>query len=157
MSLASPASSAIDGAAFRIGVAAARFNEKLSDALLLKVREHLHGAGVRKKRLTVVRVPGSHELPIAVQMLAHHGKFDALIALGVLIRGDTLHFEFVASAATQALQRVALDAGRPVINGIIVADTLEQAETRCIGRISRGAEFARAALEMAALKRKFRK
>jgi 6,7-dimethyl-8-ribityllumazine synthase len=157
MSLASPASSAIDGAAFRIGIAAARFNEKLVDALLLKVRDHLRAAGVRKKRLAVVRVPGSNELPAAAQLLARSGKFDALIALGVLIRGDTLHFEFTAGAATHALQRVALDANTPVINGIIVAENLDQAETRCIGRISRGAEFARAALEMAALKRSFGK
>ncbi|MGA3008217.1 MAG: 6,7-dimethyl-8-ribityllumazine synthase [Opitutaceae bacterium] len=157
MSLASPTSSRLDGAAFRIGIAAARFNEKLVDALLLKVGGHLHAAGVRKKRLTVVRVPGSNELPAAVQWLASHERFDALIALGVLIRGDTLHFEFVATAATQALQRVALDTGLPVINGIIVAENYAQAETRCVGRISRGAEFAQAALEMAALKRQLRK
>ncbi len=157
MSLASPASSAIDGAAFRIGIAAARFNEKLVDGLLLQVRGHLQAAGVRKKRLVVVRVPGSNELPVAVQLLARSGKFDATIALGVLIRGDTLHFEFIADAATHALQRVALDTSTPVINGIIVAENSAQAEARCLGKIGRGAEFAHAALEMAALKRQFRK
>jgi 6,7-dimethyl-8-ribityllumazine synthase len=157
MSLASPSSSAIDGAAFRLGIAAARFNQKLVDELLLQVRAHLQAAGVRKKKLTVVRVPGSNELPAAAQLLARSGKFDALIALGVLIRGDTLHFEFIADAATHALQRVALDANTPVINGIIVAENSAQAEARCLGKIGRGAEFAHAALEMAALKRKFRK
>jgi len=157
MSLASPVPSALDGAPFRLGIAAARFNEKLVDGLLLQVRAHLQAAGVRKKKIAVVRVPGSNELPAAVQLLARHGRFDALIALGVLIRGDTLHFEFIAAAATHALQRVALDAGTPVINGIIVAETPAQAERRCLGRIGRGAEFAHAALEMAALKRSFRK
>ncbi|HSY54668.1 MAG TPA: 6,7-dimethyl-8-ribityllumazine synthase [Opitutaceae bacterium] len=153
MSLASPASSAIDGAPFRIGIAAARFNEKLVDALLQRVHTHLRAAGVREKKLIIVRVPGSNELPVAVHLLARSGKFDALIALGVLIRGDTLHFEFIADAATHALQRVALDAGIPVINGIIVAENSVQAEARCLGKIGRGAEFARAALEMAVLKR----
>jgi 6,7-dimethyl-8-ribityllumazine synthase len=157
MSLASPAASAIHGTAFRIGIAAARFNERLVDELLRQVRAHLQAAGVRKKKLTVVRVPGSSELPVAVQLLARRGKFDALIALGVLIRGDTLHFEFVAGAATHALQRVALDAGIPVINGIIVAENSAQAEARCLGRIGRGAEFAHAAIAMAALKRSFKK
>ena len=157
MSLASPASSAIDGAAFRIGIAAARFNEKLVDELLLQVRAHLQAAGVQKEKISVVRVPGSNELPVAVQQLARSEKFDVLIALGVLIRGDTLHFEFIAAAASQALQRVALDANTAVINGIIVAENFAQAEARCLGKISRGSEFARAALEMAALKRQLLK
>jgi 6,7-dimethyl-8-ribityllumazine synthase len=157
MSLNAPASPAIDGTPFHIGIAAARFNEKLVDALLQDVCAHLQGAGVRKGKLTLVRVPGSNELPAAVQLLARSGKFDAFIALGVLIRGDTLHFEFVAGAATHALQRVALDAGIPVINGIIVAENFAQAGARCLGKIGRGAEFAHAALEMAALKRSFGK
>jgi 6,7-dimethyl-8-ribityllumazine synthase len=157
MSLSSPSLSDLDGTPYRIGIAAARYNERLVDALLLKVRQHLLAAGVKKRKLSVARVPGSNELPLAAQMLARQGKFDALIALGVLIRGDTLHFEFIAAAASDALQRVALDAGVPVINGIIVAETSAQAESRCLGRINRGVEFARAALEMAALKRQFRK
>lgn len=152
MSLAAPPSSAIDGAPFRIGLAAARFNRRLVNALLQQVRTHLRAAGVKAKKLAVVRVPGSNELPAAVQLLARRAKFDALVALGVLIRGDTLHFEFIAAAAAHGLQRVALDEHVPVINGIIVAETRAQAEARCLGKISRGAEFARAALEMAALK-----
>jgi 6,7-dimethyl-8-ribityllumazine synthase len=157
MSLAAPPPSAIDGTPFRIGIAAARFNKRLVAALLQEVRVHLRTAGVKEKKLVVVRVPGSHELPSALQLLARRTKFDALIALGVLIRGDTLHFEFIAGAATHALQRVALDEHTPVINGIIVAETRAQAEVRCLGKINRGAEFARAALEMAALKGKLSK
>ncbi|HTQ30776.1 MAG TPA: 6,7-dimethyl-8-ribityllumazine synthase [Opitutaceae bacterium] len=154
MSLAAPSFSTIDGASFRIGIAAARYNQRLVGALLQQVREHLRAAGVKAKRLVVVRVPGSNELPAAVQLLARRAKFDALIALGVLIRGDTLHFEFIASAAAHGLQRVALDEHTPVINGIIVAETRAQAEARCLGKINRSAEFARAALAMAALKRR---
>ncbi|MDE3083601.1 MAG: 6,7-dimethyl-8-ribityllumazine synthase [Verrucomicrobiota bacterium] len=155
MSLAAPSSQKIDATAFRIGLAVARFNKRLVDALLQQVRAHLRAAGVKEKKLAVVRVPGSNELPYAAQLLARRTKFDALIALGVLIRGDTLHFEFIAQAAAHALQRVALDEHTPIINGIIVAETRAQAETRCLGKINRGAEFARAALETAALKRKF--
>ncbi len=157
MSLAAPTASAFDGAPFRIGIAAARFNERLVDALLLQVRTHLRAAGVKEKNLAVVRVPGSNELPSAVQLLAHRAKFDVLVALGVLIRGDTLHFELIAHAAAHALQRVALDARTPVVNGIIVAENLAQAEARGLGKINRGAEFARAAIEMAVLKKRLSK
>jgi 6,7-dimethyl-8-ribityllumazine synthase len=157
MSLAAPTASALDGTAFRIGIAAARFNRRLVNALLQQIRVHLRAAGVKQKKLVVVRVPGSNELPSAVQLLARRTKFDALIALGVLIRGDTLHFELIAHAAAHALQRVALDEHTPVINGIIVAETRAQAEARCLGKINRGGEFARAALEMAALKGRFSK
>ena len=86
--------------------------------------------------------------------MAQARRPDAVIALGVLIGGDTSHHELVGQSVSHALQRVALDTSTPVINGVIVADTRAQAEARCIGKINRGAEFAAAALEMAALKRK---
>lgn len=104
--------------------------------------------------LRVERVPGSNELPVAAQLLARSGHYDVIVALGVLIRGDTIHYELIADAATQALQRVALESATPVINGVVVAENQAQAEARCRGPINRGAEFARAALEMAALKRR---
>lgn len=154
MSLSAPPAQKVDARAFRIGLAVARFNKRLVDALLQQVRAHLWTAGVKQKKLVVVRVPGSNELPSAAQLLARQAKFDALIALGVLIRGDTSHHEIVAQAAAHALQRVALDEHTPIINGIIVTETRAQAEARCLGKIDRGAEFARAALEMAALKRR---
>jgi 6,7-dimethyl-8-ribityllumazine synthase len=113
----------------------------------------LRAAGVPERRITVVRVPGSHELPSAVQWLCAR-RPDVCIALGVIIRGGTLHYELVAQAAAQGLLRVALDTGIPVINGVIVAENRRQAEARCGGRIQRGTEFARSALEMAALKRR---
>jgi 6,7-dimethyl-8-ribityllumazine synthase len=157
MSLSAPSASTTSGAALRVGIAAARYNEQLVDALLAQVSAHLRAAGVKAARLTVVRVPGSNELPSAVQLLAGSARFDVLLALGVLIRGDTIHYELIAEATTHALQRVALDTRTPVINGVIVAETRAQAEARCRGRINRGAEFAQAALEMAALARRLRK
>jgi 6,7-dimethyl-8-ribityllumazine synthase len=101
-----------------------------------------------------VRVPGSHEVPWAVQRLAAQGRRDCVIGLGVLIAGDTRHHELVADSVSHALQRVALATGVPVINGVMAVGTAAQARARCTGRINRGAEFAAAALEMAALKRR---
>ena len=154
MSLHAPSTRTLDGTKLRFGVAAARFNEELVDALLGRLTAELAAAGVRPKALTVVRVPGSHEVPWAAGRLAASRRFDCVVALGVLIGGDTNHHEMVGQSVSHALQRVALDTGVPVINGVIVTDTPAQARARCAGRINRGAEFARAALEMAALRRR---
>lgn len=153
MSLAAPQSLAVDGARFSVGIVAARYNAELVEALLATVRTRLTEAGVPVARITVLRVPGSHEVPVAAQWLARGGKRDVVIALGVLIGGDTSHHEMVGQSVSQALQQVALASGTPVINGVVVANTFKQAEARCRGKINRGAEFAQAALEMAALKR----
>jgi 6,7-dimethyl-8-ribityllumazine synthase len=153
MSQHAPPATALDGAAFSFGIAAARYNLSLVDALLQTVLARLTAAGVKERKITLVRVPGSHELPVAAQWLAERAQRDCVIALGVLLRGGTTHNEIVAQGVTNALQQVALATRRPVINGVIVADTLKQAEERCVGAINRGAEFARAALEMAALRR----
>ena len=153
MSLASPQAPAVNGAAFRVGIAAARFNETLVDALLGRAQATLRAAGLKDKNITVVRVPGSHEVPWAAQALAQRRRYDLVIALGVLIGGGTNHHEMVGQSVSHALQRVALDTGIPVINGVIVTNTLAQARARCAGKINRGAEFAHAALAMAALKK----
>ena len=152
MSLAKPSLVSVNGAKMRVGIVAARFNEPLVEALLMRVQAGLTAAGVRAKAITVVRVPGSHEVPWAVQALAR-GR-DCVIGLGVLIGGDTNHHEMVGQSVSHALQQVALATGTPVINGVIVAHTLAQARVRCAGRINRGAEFAQAALEMGELKRR---
>lgn len=156
MSLDAPPDLVLDGTSLSVGIAAARFNATLTNALLEQVAAELRAAGVAERRLTVVRVPGTQELPYAVQALARGRRRDVVLALGVLIRGDTVHYQIIAEAATQALLSVSLDARVPVINGIVVAETMAQARERCLGKIARGAEFARAALEMAALKRRFR-
>jgi len=151
MSLSAPPLVPLDGAAFKIGIVAARFNSGLVDALLQTVFEGLRSGGVTVKRITLLRVPGAHEVPWAAQALAK--RCDCVIGLGVLIAGDTNHHEMVAQSVSQALQQVALTTGTPVINGVMAVANLKQAEARCRGSINRGGEFARAAIEMAALKR----
>jgi 6,7-dimethyl-8-ribityllumazine synthase len=155
MSLDSPQLRGISGAAFRIGIAAARFNEALVDGLLARVVERLVASGVKENAITIVRVPGSHEVPWAAHELARAKRIDCVIGLGVLIAGDTNHHEMVGESVSHALQRIAIATRVPVINGVIVVNSLAQAKARCIGRINRGAEFAVAALEMAALRGKF--
>ena len=155
MSLDAPAQPAINGAEFRFGIVAARFNNDCVEGLLTRLMETLRGTGVKTENVAVVRVPGSHEVPWAAQLLATNSQPDCVIGLGVLIAGDTNHHEMVGQSVSQALQQVALTTHTPVINGVIVVNSLEQARERCIGKINRGAEFAQAALEMAALRRKF--
>ncbi|HWA25657.1 MAG TPA: 6,7-dimethyl-8-ribityllumazine synthase [Lacunisphaera sp.] len=153
MSLSAPNYRRIDGTKLRFGLVAARFNEELVAALLARLVVKLRAEGVKARGLTLVRVPGSHEVPWAAGRLAASRRFDCIVALGVLIGGDTNHHEMVGQSVSHALQRVALDTGIPVINGVIVTDSLAQARVRCTGRINRGAEFAQAALVMAELKR----
>jgi 6,7-dimethyl-8-ribityllumazine synthase len=157
MSLDSPQLGGIKGAAMRFGIAAARFNQSLVDGLLVRVVTRLLAAGVKEANINIVRVPGSHEVPWATHALARGaaGKCDCVIGLGVLIAGDTNHHEMVGTSVSHALQRIAIETHVPVINGVIVVNSLAQAKARCTGRINRGAEFAVAALEMAALRGKF--
>lgn len=155
MSLDAPVPLSVSGAEFRIGIVAARFNARLVDALVERGCARLLAAGVPTAAMEIIRVPGSHEVPWAAQRLARAGCWDAVIALGVLIAGDTNHHEMVGDAVAHALQRVTLDTGVPVINGVIVVNTLAQAEARTVGAHDRGAEFAAAALEMAALRKTF--
>jgi len=109
MSLAVPQDLTVDGAGLSVGIVAARYNPTLVDALLHQVFEQLRAAGVKEKKIRVYRVPGSNELPSAAQWLATAAKPDVIVALGVIIRGDTKHYELVAEASAQGLMRVALD------------------------------------------------
>ena len=154
MSLQAPSALAIDACGLRFGIVAARFNAGYVDALLERCVATLKAAGASEP--LVVRVPGSNELPVAAQALADRREFAALIALGVLIRGDTIHYEVIANSATQGLQTVAVAARIPVINGVLTVENDDQARERCHGTTDRGAEFARAALEMADLFRNLR-
>lgn len=155
MSVSAPEPRPIDGADFRFGIVAARYNEELVNGLLDQVLATLRSAGVKETGLALVRVPGSHEAPWAVHTLAIGSQCDCVVALGVLVAGDTSHHEMVGESVSHALQSVALETRTPVINGVIVADSEAQARERCTGRLARGAEFAQAALEMAALRRRF--
>ena len=157
MSGDSPVPRAVGASGLKIAIAAARFNERLVEPLLGRVRRRLLAAGVKGRNMTVVRVPGSNELPLAASLLVGARKPDAVVALGVIIRGGTIHYELIANAATNGLMDVALRLGVPVINGIIVAENAAQARARCGGRIDRGAEFADAAVSMAVLRRSLRR
>jgi 6,7-dimethyl-8-ribityllumazine synthase len=157
MSGDSPVPKAVDASGFKIAIAAAGFNGRLVEALLGRVRRRLSEAGVRDRNVRVVRVPGSNELPLAARLLADIGRADSIVALGVIIRGATLHYELIAGAVADGLMEVALASRVPVINGVIVAENPAQARARCQGRIGRGAEFADAAISMAALARGLRR
>src|SRR4051812_46275170 len=108
MSFAAPESRRIDGAMFRIGIVAARFNEPLVNGLLARVTDGLYAAGVKKTNVEIVRVPGSHEVPWAANLLARSGRRDCVIGLGVLIAGDTNHHEMVGESVSRALQHVTI-------------------------------------------------
>ena len=110
MSGDSPVPETVEASGFKIAIAAARFNPELVDALLSRVRSRLVAAGLRERNLTVVRVPGSNELPVAARLLIDGKRPDAVVALGVIIRGGTIHYELIADATTQGLQAVAIDA-----------------------------------------------
>ena len=115
----------------------------------------LNSHGIETQALTIVRVPGAFELPLAVKRLASIGRFDAVIALGAVIRGATPHFEYVAGECTRGLGRIALDHELPVAFGLLTVDTMEQALARADGEEgNKGQEAALAALEMVSLLRR---
>jgi 6,7-dimethyl-8-ribityllumazine synthase len=153
MSFEKPAAQKVDGASLRFLVVAARYNGSLVEALLRNVLEGLKRADVPEASIEVLRVPGSYEVPYAIQLGLDTGNYDAAIGLGVLIRGETSHFELIAQSVSDALQMVALNQGVPVINGVVVAENREQAENRASGQLNRGSEFAECALEMADLRK----
>jgi 6,7-dimethyl-8-ribityllumazine synthase len=129
----------------RLCIVASRFNEEICGKLLERARAE---AQKLKAECTVVSVPGALEIPLALQWLAQSGRFDALVALGAVIRGDTYHFEVVANESARGLMDVALETGLPVANGILTTDTEEQARARK----DKGAEAVRVAIEMARLR-----
>lgn len=133
----------------RFAIAASRFNCDFVDAMVKDARSTLMENGVEPENIKIVRVPGSAELPFACLKLAEKASYDVIIALGVVIAGETPHHMVIAHSTAQALQSISLKFGICVVNGIIVANTTEQAEARTVGKIQRGVEFAESALEMA--------
>jgi len=138
----------LEGRGLRIGVVVARFNAPIGEALLEACSEELRKLGVSRADMTIATVPGSLEVPLALQKLANTGKIDALIALGAVIRGETYHFEVVSNESAGGIASVQLDTGVPIANGILTCDTEEQAHARVA---QKGADCARAAVEMARL------
>lgn len=138
----------------RIGIAASRFNPEIVERLLAGCLRTLQARGVASGRITVARVPGAFELPVAAAALAR-SKVDAVIALGALVRGETPHFDFIAAECTRGLGSVALESGRPVIFGVLTVNSYEQALDRSgDDESNKGAEAAAAALEMIGVLRK---
>jgi 6,7-dimethyl-8-ribityllumazine synthase len=136
----------------RFAVVAARWNEALVKRLVDAALDTLRRQGARDEDVELTWVPGSLELPVAASWAAHSERFDAVLAFGVVIRGETEHFRLVADGATQGLQRVALDTGVPVLNGVLAVYDAAQAEARCGGTHGNtGAQTALAALAMARL------
>ncbi len=139
--------------ALRIGVVHSRFNGQICDALLESARAELVKARAERGESGIeaefVAVAGALEIPLALQWLAQSGRFDALAAIGAVIRGDTYHFEVVSNESARGVMEVALESGLPVANGILTTDTEEQA----LARREKGAEAVRVAIEMATLRR----
>jgi len=136
---------AADGSRRAVGVVVSRFNGDVTTRLLDRALEELEEAGVRREAITVMVVPGAFELPIGATALAKTRRFACIVALGCVIRGDTPHFDYVASEAASGIQLAALETGVPVSFGVLTLDRVEQADAR----IEKGAEAVRTALEMA--------
>lgn len=149
MSQNKPDRAPVDGTDLYFGIVASRYNNDLVEALLKRVRATLRQSRVEEGSIKVLRAPGAAELPYVANMLAQTGEYDCIIALGVIVKGDTNHDEVLAHSTALTLQGIALQTEVPVINGILSVNTREQAEERVNGATDRGAEFAAAALEMA--------
>ena len=138
----------LDGAGVRIGIVQARFNEKVGNGLLAACLSELNALGVLNEDILHVTVPGALEVPLALQKLADTNQFDALIALGAVIRGETYHFELVSNESGAGITRVGLDNGIPIANAILTSENDAQAEARMT---EKGTDAARVAVEMANL------
>src|SRR5208282_240597 len=132
----------------RIGIAVARFNADVADGLLSSCTTALAKLGVKNDDIKIVNVPGALELPLVLQKMAQSSRFDALIALGAVIRGETHHFEIVANESAGGIMQVTLDSGVPVANGVLTTDDDDQAEARMA---QKGGDCAAVAVEMANL------
>lgn len=138
----------LDGEGLRVGIVQARFNEDVCHGLLSSCLAELKRLGVADEDVLHVTVPGALEIPFALQKMAETEQFDALIAIGAVIRGETYHFELVSNESGAGITRVGLDFGIPIANAVLTTDTDEQAEARMA---EKGADAARVAIEMANL------
>ena len=138
----------LDGRHLRIGIVQSRFNEPVVAGMLSACVAELQRCGVSPESIDHVSVPGALEIPVVLQTMAHSQKYDALIAIGAVIRGDTYHFEVVSNESCRGVMDVTLETGMPIANGILTVDTDQQAMARII---EKGTDCARAAIEMAHL------
>ena len=144
----------LDGRGLTIGIVQARFNEGITNALRDACLAELASLGVAEDDITLVTVPGALELPLVLQTMAQSERFDALVALGCVIRGETYHFELVANESGAGVSRVALDAGLPIANAVLTTEDDDQALARMV---QKGGEAGQAAVEMANLQRFLKK
>ena len=141
----------------RFAIVLARFNELIGKSLLEGARDALLRHGVQEERITLARVPGAFEIPLAAQELAKTGKYDAVICLGAVIRGATGHYDYVAGQMAAGIAQASLSTGVPVLFGVLTTDTIEQAIERAGTKAgNKGADAALAALEMVDLLAKVR-
>jgi 6,7-dimethyl-8-ribityllumazine synthase len=139
----------------RFGIVVTRFNEFVVEPLLRGALDALKRHGATEKQIEIVRVPGAFDMPIAVRKLAMSRRYEALVALGAVIRGQTPHFDYVAGECASGLARIALESGVPIGFGVLTTDTMEQAVDRAGGKAgNKGADAALASLEMANLLRR---
>ena len=138
----------LDGNALRVGIVMSRFNQNICEGLLSACTDQLLALGVSHENMRIATVPGALEIPLVLRAMANSGRFDALVALGAVVRGETYHFELVSNEMGSGITRVALDSGVPVANGVLTTDDDDQALARMH---EKGADCARAAVEMANL------
>jgi 6,7-dimethyl-8-ribityllumazine synthase len=147
----------LNAAGLRFALAVSRFNNFITERLLAAALDALERAGATSKDVDVVRVPGAFELPLTSKKLAQTGKYDALIAIGCVIRGETAHYDYVCSETSRGLQLAQMDTGVPVIFCVLTVDTLEQAIDRAgLKGGNKGFEAGLAAIEMGRLSKKLR-
>ena len=148
---------ALSGVGLRFGIAVSRFNSFITERLLQGALDALERGGATSKHVDVVHVPGSYELPLACKKLAATGRYDALIAIGCVLRGETAHYDYVCSETARGLQLAQMDTGIPVMFCVLTCDTLEQAIDRAgLKGGNKGFEAGLGAIEMAQLSRKLR-
>lgn len=138
----------LDGRDLRVGIVMSRFNQDVCEGLLSACTDELLRLGVAPAAMRIVTVPGALEIPLVLQSMARSGRYDALVALGAVIRGETYHFEIVSNEMAAGINRVGLDTGMPIANGVLTTEDDDQALSRMH---EKGADCARAAVEMANL------
>lgn len=138
----------IDGKKYKIGIAVSMFNSDMTLKMLEGAIELLRMSGVKEKNVTIIRVPGAFELPLACKKIAQTKKFDGIVAIGCVIRGETDHYQFIANETSRGIMNVMLEYSIPIGFGVITTNTLEQAITRSYGKGNKGKEAAQAVLEV---------
>lgn len=142
----------LDGTGLQIGIVMSRFNAWASEGLLEACKAELLKLGVREEDISLMTVPGALEIPFALQRLASTDNYDALIAIGTVIRGETYHFELVSNESAAGIMQVSLDFDIPVANAVLTVETEEQARTRLV---EKGTDAARVAVEMGNISNEF--